>query len=82
MSRTTRPFGPYASADELAKGRRKMLLALALAVGAVVLGVVAQRTVGDGRLVTLYLAGGGVWFLSALAEAVRWSSTRGLGAAD
>lgn len=82
MSTNRRPFGPYTSPDELAKGRRKMLLSLALAVSAVVLGVVAQRTVADGRLVTAYLAAGLIWFVSALAEAVRWSNTRELEPAE
>lgn len=69
------PFAPYATPHELAQGKRKTLVSLALAVAATVLGVVALRTVHDERLVTAYGAAGVIWFVVALAEAVRWSNT-------
>lgn len=69
------PFAPYASPAELSRGRRKTVLMLILTVAAVVLAVVARRVVGDDRLVLTYAAAGVIWFVAAMAEAVRWSST-------
>ena len=69
------PFPPYSSAEELAQGKRKTALSLLLALGAVALAVVALRTVGDERLVTAYAGAGVIWFVVALAEAVRWWNT-------
>lgn len=75
MSKKTVPFGPYDTAEELARGKRRLLVSLLLAVGAAVLGVVALRAVGDDRLVTVYAGAAVIWFVSALGEAVRWSNT-------
>lgn len=69
------PFAPYSSPEELAQGRRKTALSLLLALGAVALAVLALRTVGDENLVTAYVGAGVIWFVVALAEAVRWSNT-------
>ena len=68
-------FGPYRTPAELAKGRRKTILSLVVALAAVVLAVVASRTVADGRLVTVYLVAGIMHFVSCVAAAVRWSRT-------
>jgi hypothetical protein len=68
-------FGPYKTPAELAKGRRKTILSLAVALVAVVLAVVASRTVADGRLVTVYLVAGVMHFCACVAAAVRWSRT-------
>ena len=76
MSSTTpNAFGPYSTPTELAQGKRKAILSLLVAVGAVVLSVVASRTVDDGRLVVVYLLAGGLHFAAALSASVRWSRT-------
>jgi hypothetical protein len=76
MSVTTpTQFGPYATPAELAKGKRKVVLSLVVALFAVALAVVASRTVTDGRLVTLYLAAGALHLGASVAAAVRWSRT-------
>ena len=76
MSSTTpNAFGPYATPSELAKGQRKVVISLLVAVGAVLLSVVASRTVDDGRLVLVYLVAGGLHFAAALSASVRWSRT-------
>lgn len=76
MSTTTpNPFGPYATPDELARGKRKTIVSLAVAVIAVALSVVAGRTVDDTRLVTVYLLAGALHLAACLAAAVRWSRT-------
>ena len=69
------PFAPYASPEELAQGERKTALSLVLALAATALAVLAVRTVDDERLVTAYVAAGVIWFVVAMAEAVRWSNT-------
>jgi len=68
-------FGPYATRVELAKGKRKTIVSLVVAVLATTLSVVASRTVDDGRLVTVYLVAAGMHFAASLAAAVRWSRT-------
>ena len=76
MSSTTpNAFGPYATPSELAQGKRKVVISLLVAVGAVLLSVVASRTVDDGRLVLVYLVAGGLHFAAALSASVRWSRT-------
>jgi hypothetical protein len=76
MSSTTpNAFGPYSTPTELAKGKRKVVVSLLVAVGAVLLSVVASRTVDDGRLVVVYLLAGGLHFAAALSASVRWSRT-------
>lgn len=76
MSSTTpQAFGPYSSPAELAKGKRTLVLSLLVAVGAVVLSVVASRTVSDERLVVVYLLAGALHFASAVHASVRWSRT-------
>lgn len=76
MSSTTpNAFGPYSTPEELAKGKRKALISLLVAVGSVLLSVVASRTVSDGRLVTVYLLAGGLHFAAAVSASVRWSRT-------
>jgi hypothetical protein len=68
-------FSPYPSREELAKGKRRALVSLVVAVLAVGLSVVASRTVDDGRLVTVYLLAGGLHFAACLAASIRWSRT-------
>jgi hypothetical protein len=83
MSTTTpHAFGPYPTPAELAKGKRKALVSLVVAMGAVVLSVVASRTVADERLVVVYLLAGGLHFAASVAASVRWSRTPDFGAAD
>jgi hypothetical protein len=72
---TPNHFGPYPTRAELDKGKRKAMIGLAIAVSAVVLAVVASRTVGDLRLVVVYLVAGGMHFAASLAASVRWSRT-------
>jgi hypothetical protein len=81
---TTRPnpLGPYATPAELARGRRKVVVGLVVALLAVVLAVVASRTVGDGRLVTVYLVAAALHFGASVAASIRWSRTRAFGRAD
>lgn len=80
--RQQRPFAPYATPDELAKGKRKTILTLVLAIGAALLAVVAQSAVGDQRLATVYVAAAIIWILSGLGEALRWSNTGEFESAD
>jgi hypothetical protein len=76
MSTITPPsFGPYLTRAELAKGKRKTIVSLVVAVLATSLSVVASRTVDDGRLVTVYLVAAGMHFAASIAAAVRWSRT-------
>jgi hypothetical protein len=76
MSSTTpNTFGPYSTPAELAKGKRKAIVSLLVAVGAVLLSVVASRTVDDPRLVVVYLLAGGLHFAAAVSASVRWSRT-------
>lgn len=83
MSTTTpNAFGPYATPAELAKGKRKALVSLLVAVVAVVLSVIAARTVSDERLVVAYLLAGGLHFAACLSASVRWSRTPDFDAAD
>ncbi|HEX2895253.1 MAG TPA: hypothetical protein VHO29_14740 [Marmoricola sp.] len=74
-STTANTFGPYSTPEELAKGKRKAIVSLLVAVGAVLLSVVASRTVSDGRLVAVYLLAGGLHFAAAISASVRWSRT-------
>ena len=83
MSTTTpTAFGPYLTPAELAKGKRKALVSLVVAVAAVVLSVVASRTVSDERLVVVYLLAGALHFGASVAASVRWSRTPDFEAAD
>jgi hypothetical protein len=76
MSTTTPTrFGPYATRAELAKGKRKALVGLAVAVVAVTLAVVASRSAVDQQLVTVYLVAGALHLVASLAASIRWSRT-------
>jgi hypothetical protein len=76
MSTTTpNAFGPYPTPTDLAKGKRKAVVSLLVALGAVVLSVVASRTVSDERLVVVYLAAGALHFAASVSASVRWSRT-------
>jgi hypothetical protein len=79
---TPTAFAPYGTPAELAKGKRRVVLSLVVAVGAIALAVVASRTVDDHRLVTLYLVAGALHFGACLAAAVRWSRTPEFEAGD
>lgn len=74
-STTTTRFGPYPTPAELAKGKRKAIVSLVVAVAAALLSVLASRTVDDGRLVVVYLVAGGLHFAACIAASVRWSRT-------
>lgn len=80
--RQQRPFAPYATPHELAKGKRKTILTLLLAIGAALLAIVAQSVVDDRRLATVYVAAAILWTLGSLGEALRWSNTGGFEPAD
>jgi hypothetical protein len=73
------PFGPYATPEELAKGKRKAMLSLFVAVVAVAGFVVAARTVADGRLMTVYLVAAALHFAASVSASVRWSRTPDFG---
>ena len=68
-------LGPYATPDELVKGKRKAVLSLVVALFAVALAIVASRTMDEPRLVVVYLVAGGMHFAASLAASVRWSRT-------
>jgi hypoxanthine-guanine phosphoribosyltransferase len=83
MSTTTpNRFGPYATREELLKGKRKAVLSLAIAVSAVALAILASRTVEDSRLVVVYLLAGGMHFAASVAASIRWSRTPEFDRAD
>ncbi|HEY0903028.1 MAG TPA: hypothetical protein VGE14_03990 [Marmoricola sp.] len=83
MSSTTpTKFGPYPTRAELAKGRRRTIVGLVVALVAVVGAVVAARTVGNVDLVVVYLLAGVLHFVASLGSAVRWSRTPEFGPAD
>jgi|GEM_PF-3981725 len=82
MRQQQRPFAPYDTPRELAKGKRKTILTLLLAVGAALLAIVAQSVVDDQRLATVYVAAAILWILSGLGEALRWSNTAEFEPAD
>lgn len=69
------PFGPYATPEELAQGKRRALVNLLVAASALVLSVVAHRTVGDGRLVSTYLLAGGLFLAAGIGPLVRVTRT-------
>jgi hypothetical protein len=75
MSATTDPLGPYPTPAELARGKRRVAAGLAVGVLAVVLSVVASRTVGDERLVVVYLVAGALHLVAAVGASIRWSRT-------
>jgi hypothetical protein len=72
---TPNTFAPYSTRAELAKGKRKALLSLAVAMTAVILAIVASRTVDDDRLVAVYALAGGMHFVVCLVASIRWSRT-------
>lgn len=83
MSTTTpNAFGPYPTPAELARGKRKAVVSLLVALGAVVLSVVASRTVADERLVVVYLLAGALHLAASVSASVRWSRTPDFDAAD
>jgi hypothetical protein len=73
---TTTTFGPFETRQELAKGKRRTIIYLVVAVLAVVLSIVASRSTGDGNLVIVYLVAAAMHFAASVAAAVRWSRTR------
>jgi len=75
MSSRTEPFPPYATRADLARGRRRVFVYLAITVGAGLLAAVAAREVGDARLVTGYVVAAVMHLLCALGPAIRWSRT-------
>ena len=76
MSTMTPPrFGPYATREELVKGKRKTFLSLTVALFALALAIIASRTVEDSRLVVVYLVAGGMHFAASVAASVRWART-------
>ncbi|UMG91907.1 hypothetical protein [Nocardioides sp. TF02-7] len=79
---TASPLGPYRSPEELARGRRRALVHLLVAVAALGLALVAHRAVGDDQLVRTYVLAGGLFLLGALGPMIRMSRTEGSGGAD
>jgi hypothetical protein len=75
MSRTPDPFAPYATPEELARGRRRAALMLVVGAAALVLAIVARRYVDDVRLVRTYLLAGGLHLVAAIGPIVRISRT-------
>ena len=75
MSRKTDPLGPYATPEELAKGRRRAALFLVIGAAALVLAVVARRYVDDANLVRTYVLAGGLHLAAAIGPIVRISRT-------
>jgi len=75
MRDKTDPFGPYATQEELAKGKRRAVVNLLVAAVALSLAVVADRAVGDDRLVHTYLLAGGLYLVAGLGPALRVSRT-------
>ena len=69
------PFGPYASPEELAKGRRRALVNLAVAAVAFTLSLVAHGAVGDDRLVATYLLAGALFLANAVGPLLRVGRT-------
>jgi hypothetical protein len=76
------PFRPYATRDELARGRRRFLLNVLVSLAASGLALVAHRTVGDPRMVELYVVAAVLYLVSSLGPAIRWSNTPAFDAAD
>jgi CHASE2 domain-containing sensor protein len=72
---TTTPFAPFETRHELARGKRRTIVYLVIAVLAVVLSVVASRTTDNVNLVVVYLVAAAMHLASSLAAAVRWSRT-------
>ncbi|HWI42250.1 MAG TPA: hypothetical protein VNS81_01420 [Nocardioides sp.] len=69
------PFGPYATPEELALGKRRVLVNLLVGAVALALSVVAHRTIGDHRLVSTYLLGGGLFLASGIGHLLRVTRT-------
>jgi hypothetical protein len=79
MSTSATPFGPYPTPEELARGKRKVLVSLTVTVCAVALSALASRTTDDGRLVIVYLAAAALHLAAGLAASIRWSRTPDFG---
>lgn len=69
------PFRPFEDRAELRRGRRQVFVNLLISVVAVVLAVVAERTVGDPRLVQTYVVGAVLFLVASIGPAIRWSNT-------
>ena len=76
------PLGPYATPEELSRGRRRAAVHLAIAVVALGLAILADRAIGDNRLVQTYLLAGGLYLLAGLGPVIRMSRTPELEPAD
>jgi hypothetical protein len=75
MSSKPDPLGPYATPEELAKGRRRAALMLVVGAAALVLAVVARRYVDDETLVRTYVLAGALHLVAAIGPIVRISRT-------
>ena len=75
MTNSPAPFRPYANRDELGRGQRRFAIHLLVAVAAALLALVAHRSVGDPRLVQMYVAAAVIYLVSSLGPAIRWSNT-------
>ena len=75
MNNKTDPFGPYRTPDELAKGKRRAVINFLVAAVALAMSVVANRAVGDDRLVSTYLLAGGLYLVAGIGPAIRASRT-------
>ena len=75
MQRNDGRLGPYATPEDLVRGKRRFAISLAVAAAAFVLAIVADRVVGDAQLVRVYLVAGGLHLVAAIGLAVRISRT-------
>lgn len=69
------PFGPYATPEELARGKRRAVVNLLVAAVAASLAVVAHRAVGDPRLVQTYLVAAALFLGAGVGPLVRVTRT-------
>ena len=82
MSRIRQPFRPYADHKELAKGKTQVFLSVAISMVALLLAKLSQSTVGDHRLVQLYVVAAVLYLVASFGPAIRWSNTPAFDAAD
>jgi hypothetical protein len=82
MSHIRHPFRPYADRKELAKGKTQVFLSVAISMVALLLAKLSASTVGDDRLVQLYVIGAVLYLVVSLGPAIRWSNTPAFDAVD
>ncbi|KAA1427349.1 hypothetical protein [Nocardioides antri] len=75
MARKSDAFVPYATPEELAKGKRRAARYLVIAAAALVLAVVADRVVADEHLRQVYLLAGLLHLVAAVGPILRITRT-------